>query len=140
MLIGLLGAMSAVAEERSASPTEFESFHASMAREDREAVLASLAADVVIFEGGGAELSRSEYALHHLAGDLEFVGSTNRTVVDQRAAVDGDVAWVLTRSETKGSFRDRDIDSRGTETMVLKRGSEGWQIVHIHWSSRTSER
>jgi ketosteroid isomerase-like protein len=23
-----------------------------------------------------------------------------------------------------------------TETMVLRRGTSGWKIVHIHWSSR----
>ncbi len=33
-----------------------------------------------------------------------------------------------------GTFRDREIDVHGTETIVLQGTQEGWQILHIHWS------
>ena len=35
-----------------------------------------------------------------------------------------------------GQMGEREINSQGTETMVLRRSDDGWRIVHIHWSSR----
>ena len=45
-----------------------EAFHAALAGQDREAVLALLVPEVVILESGGYEASREEYASHHLGG------------------------------------------------------------------------
>ncbi len=99
------------------------------------AVAGLLAADVVIFESGGAELSREEYAAHHLGADMEFAKTTKVEVVDRRSGEAGDAAWVLTRSRTTGTFREQKIDLNGTETIVLRKTPQGWRIVHIHWSS-----
>jgi len=120
----------------SGGPAEtVEAFHQALAATDREAVLELLAEDAVIFESGGAEMSPDEYAHHHLEADMAFSGATEREIVDRRVNETGDAAWVLTRTEVRGSFRGRDIASRGTETMVLARGEDGWRIAHIHWSS-----
>ena len=113
-------------------------FHEALAAQEKEEVLALLSPDVLIFESGGAELSREEYAGHHLGADMEFSAATTRQVTDQQAGQEGEVAWVLTRSATTGTFRDKEIDVRGVETMLLRHTSEGWQIFHIHWSSRSS--
>lgn len=51
-----------------------------------------------------------------------------------------DAAWVLTRSETSGTFRGKEIDLLGAESVLLRRGEHGWRIVHIHWSSRPRSR
>lgn len=114
-----------------------DAFHAALARGDRETALGLLAEDVVIFEAGGAELSRQQYAHHHLASDVEFEAATRSTIVDRRRLGDDETAWVLTRSETSGTFRERDVATRGTETMILVRDGRSWRIVHIHWSSRS---
>lgn len=111
-------------------------FHDALARGDRAGATTLLAAGVIIFESGGAELSREEYASHHLGADMEFAKATKREVVDRQAGeAAGDAAWVLTRSRTSGRFRDRPVDLRGTETMLLRKTADGWRIVHIHWSS-----
>lgn len=112
-------------------------FHEALASGDKQAVLGYLDAEVLIFESGGAELSRDEYASHHLGADMEFSAATTRTVVDQRHEEVGQAAWVLSRSETSGTFRSREIDARGVETMLLRQTDDGWRIVHIHWSSRS---
>lgn len=112
-----------------------DAFHAALAAGDRDRALASLAPEVVIFEGGGAEMSREEYAGHHLGGDMEFVRAVKTDVVDRQSHLAGDVAWVLTRTHTSGRFRERDIDVDGVETMVLRRSDDQWRIVHVHWSS-----
>jgi ketosteroid isomerase-like protein len=111
------------------------SFHDALSSGNREAALAVLDPGVLIFEQGGAEMSRDEYASEHLGADIEFSRSTSSKVVEQRIQGAGKGAWVLTISETAGTFRGKNVSSRNVETMVLERKSGGWRIVHIHWSS-----
>lgn len=110
-------------------------FHEGLRNLDRDKALAVLDPEVRIFEGGGAETSRDEYAAHHLASDMAFIAATRTEVLDRKVTVAGDAAWVLTLSKTTGKFRDRDVSSRGAETMILQRTAAGWRIVHVHWSS-----
>ncbi|NHZ73521.1 MAG: DUF4440 domain-containing protein [Nitrospirae bacterium] len=126
------------ADEASTEAIEtVRAFHQALVAQDKEQVLTLLSPKVLIFESGGAELSRQDYAGHHLGADMEFSGATTRKVTDQQAGQEGDLAWVLTRSETSGTFRDKDLDIRGVETMLLRKTPDGWKIIHIHWSSRT---
>ncbi|MEO8277858.1 MAG: nuclear transport factor 2 family protein [Thermoanaerobaculia bacterium] len=114
-----------------------EAFHQALATGNRDASIALLDPDVVIFEEGDAEMSCDEYVSHHLAADIDFVAATKTDLVDRRSGGSADLAWVITRSRTTGTFRGRDIGSLGGETMVLRRGDNGkWRILHIHWSSR----
>ena len=113
-----------------------EEFHRALSSQDKAKVLALLAPDVLIFESGGAEVSRDEYAGHHLGADMEFSAATKQTVTDQQTGQEGDVAWVLTRSATNGTFRDKEVHNLGVETMMLKQTIGSWRIFHIHWSSR----
>lgn len=132
-------AVLAVASPASAqgdSPDVVDAFHAALAAGDSAAALNLLAPDVVIFESGGAEMSREKYRSHHLGADIEFSKSTAREITDRRVEAGPDVSIVLTRSATRGTFRDREIDSQGVETMVLVRTNEEWKISHIHWSAR----
>ena len=117
-----------------------DAFHGALAAGDREGALAQLDPAVVIFEAGGAELSREEYASHHLAGDMEYLAATETERVDRRSGASGELVWVLTRSKTTGTFRGEDVSSRGTETALLARSANGWRIVHLHWSSRAAKR
>ncbi|MCL4838969.1 MAG: DUF4440 domain-containing protein [Thermoanaerobaculia bacterium] len=105
---------------------------------DRVAVLDCLAPEVVIFEHGGAELSRDEYASHHLDGDLAYLAEIDVRVVDRKVLDSADRAIVLTRTESKGQYKGKPVASRGTETLVLERRGERWLIVHVHWSSGRS--
>ena len=82
-------------------------------------------------------MDRDEYASHHLGGDMKFSAAVESTVVDRRSEKHDGVAWILTRTATRGTYGDREIDARGTETMVLHRNEDSWRIVHIHWSSRS---
>ena len=115
-----------------------EAFHEALTKGDREQALAWLDPSVVIFESGGAERSRDEYASHHLPSDIEFARSVRTEVLNRQTGLWGDNAWVLSRTRTTGTFRDRDLDSQDVETMVLRRIDGRWLIVHIHWSSRPS--
>jgi ketosteroid isomerase-like protein len=110
-------------------------YHAAMAAGDSATALALLAPDAVVLESGGIE-TRDQYRAGHLPADVGFA----RAVASQRSAIRvtirGEVAWASSTSTSAGEYRDRQINSRGAELMVLSREPDGWKIRAIHWSSR----
>ncbi len=111
-------------------------FHAALAAGDSAAALALLAEDVIIYEAGGVEASREEYRSHHLPADIAFASAVEREASVELSGQSGDLAWVLSRSTTTGTYREQEANSVGTETMLLELTADGWRIRHIHWSSR----
>lgn len=114
--------------------TVVDSFHAALARGDTAAALALLAEDALIFESGGVERSKAEYAGHHLGSDAAFSQAVPGKVAARTARAVGDLAWIASERRVAGTFRGKAIDRQMTETMVLRRDVGSWQIVHIHWS------
>ena len=112
-----------------------DAFHTALNRGDTAAAAALLAGDALIFESGRAERSKAEYAAHHLAADAAFAKETRRTMTRRSGQATGNSAWIATETRTVGTFKTKSINSIGTETMLLRRGPEGWRIVHVHWSS-----
>lgn len=129
-------AAGSVAAEAADAATVVDAFHAALRAGDTAGALALMAPDVMIFEAGGAERSRDEYASHHLGSDAAFAAASEATVARRSGWADGDVAWIASEGRTTGQFNGRAVDRLTTETMVLKRGADGWRIQHIHWSSR----
>ncbi len=111
-------------------------WHAALKSDNREAVLELMTPDAAVFESGGAESSRDEYAAHHLGADMAFARSTVTTTEDRRVVDMGEAALVLSRTATSGTFEGKPVSSKGVETMVVRRVDGGWRIAHIHWSSR----
>ena len=110
-------------------------FHGLLRRGDTKAALALLADDALIFEGGGVEAGKAEYAAHHLGADAEFSKAVAATRVRRWGRAVGPIAWVATENRMNGSFRGSEIKGRVmTETMVLRRIGGRWRISHIHWS------
>lgn len=123
------------AAAQSQSPSEVvDQFHFALKKGDRRQALEVLAADVLVFEQGRLERSRTEYARKHLAEDISFASATQRTVSRRSAKVQGNTAWVLSVNRNRGKFNNRPVDFRTSETMVLTRVGAKWRIVHIHWS------
>lgn len=112
-----------------------DSFALALATGDSLAALSLLNADVVIYEGGHAE-TREQYRSGHLRSDIAFASAVPRKTTSDDVMISGDVALYTSEYTAAGRYRDRDIDSHGTETMVLVRTPHGWKIRHIHWSSR----
>ena len=114
---------------------EVDNFHAALKRGDGKAALALLDDKLVVFESGGAELSKAEYQAMHLYADMEFTKAVEEITTRRSGHASGNIAWVETEGRTSGKFRDKDVDRATTETMILKRRGGAWRIVHIHWSS-----
>ena len=127
-----------VQAEAAEAASVVDAFHAALEHGEADAALALLADDVLIFEGGGAERSKAEYAQHHLAADAAFSAAVPSIRSRRLARAAADSAWVATESRTTGEFNGRPIDSLSVETMVLRRETDGWRISHIHWSSHAA--
>ena len=112
-----------------------DAFHAALRRGDTKAALSHLAADALIYEAGGVERSRQEYASHHLAADAAFARAVPGTNTRRSGHAAADIAWIATEGRTKGTYKGKPVDRITSETMVLRRAAGAWKIVHIHWSS-----
>lgn len=112
-----------------------DAFHDALHAGDQGAAAALVAPNALIYESGVAERSKAEYASHHLPADTAFAAATKRVVTRRSGHADDDTAWIATESTTTGAYKGRPINSRSTETMVLRREDGAWRIAHIHWSS-----
>lgn len=112
-----------------------DAFHAALRRGDTKAALSHLTENALIYEAGGAERGRQEYASHHLAADAAFARAVPGKITRRGGEAVGNVAWIATEGRTTGTYKDKAIDRITSETMVMRRQSKTWKIVHIHWSS-----
>lgn len=109
-------------------------FKGALAEGDSAGALAQLHPGVRVYEAGHAE-TLQEYRSGHLAADMAFTGAVETRVEWEDLLLTDGMALYLSEYTVRGTFRDREVDGRGTETMVLVPGEEGWRIRHIHWSS-----
>lgn len=110
-------------------------FHDALSAGDGDGALSLLTEYGRVLEGGGVE-TRDEYAEHHLPADTAFAQAVTRERGEVEVVVRGDVAWAVSTRRASGTWRERSIDSRTAELMVLERRPDGWRISAIHWSSR----
>jgi len=125
----------AVAPSDQPAESVVDAFHAALRRGDTKAALTHLAENALIFESGGVERGKQEYASHHLGADSAFAQAAPGTVTRRAGEAVGAVAWIATEGRTTGTYKDKAIDRITTETMVLRRLGGAWKIAHIHWSS-----
>jgi len=110
-------------------------FQEALSSGDAAQVKALLDPKVLIFESGATEHSRAEYAAHHLKADIDFLKTVTYKLQRQTGDTVGDLAWVASEARMTGASKDKAIDVLTTETLVLKKGTAGWRVVHVHWSS-----
>ncbi|WP_339773080.1 nuclear transport factor 2 family protein [uncultured Paraglaciecola sp.] len=108
-------------------------FHRALQQNNKIAARATLADDVLIFEGG-VERSADEYANHHMLADMKFLSHMTSTLLEQQVYKMGDLAYSVARKRTQGEYKDKILDYIGFETIVLKKVHNVWKITHIHWS------
>ncbi len=99
--------------------------------------------DVTIYEGGGINSGWIDYRDNHLAPELESF--QNLQFAHSNIAVTvlpgAQSAYATSEYSLKARMGEREIDSRGLETVVLVKGPDGnWKIRHAHTSSRPARR
>lgn len=114
-------------------------FHAALKDGDQSRASQFLAAAVTIYESGYSERSRAEYAGHHLPEDIKFSKIATRKVLQQSERRDGNLAVIWEETETSATIKGQPVRYLGTETTLLQKSGDDWQIVHMHWSSRKAK-
>lgn len=110
-------------------------FSEALAAGDSARAVTYLHPDLIVYEGGHAE-TLEKYRAHHMGSDMAFLSAVDETTTAERLDVYGETALYLSEYKMSGTYRDREVDLHGTETLVLLRTPDGWKIRHIHWSSR----
>jgi ketosteroid isomerase-like protein len=112
-----------------------DQYNAALTAGDSARAVSLLAEDVIILESGAIE-TRAEYIGHHLGADIKASQGSKgvRTIV--RVSVQGDVAYVASKTVNPPSGAPGNTGSEMAELMVLSRSTGTWKISAIHWSSR----
>ena len=116
-----------------------DAFHAALKAGDTTAAAAMISDKAVVYEAGGAERSKAEYAAGHLAADAAFEKTAHEQILRRTGDVAGRMAWIVTEGQTETGSGETHKVRLTTETMVLEAIHEQWRIVHIHWSSRAAK-
>lgn len=111
-----------------------QAFQAALQHGDRAAVLALLAPDVTISEGGHVQ-TRDAYAAGHLGEDIAFLKSAKITPVSLGSMLMGDTAMVGSESDIQATVKGKSTTLRSRELLNLKQDDNGWKIVSIQWQT-----
>ena len=111
-----------------------QAFHTALQHGDRAAVLALLASNVTISEGGHTQ-TRDDYAIGHLSEDIAFLKSAQITPVSLGSMPMGDTAMVGSESDIKATVKGKPTTLRSRELLNLKQDGKDWKIVSIQWQS-----
>jgi ketosteroid isomerase-like protein len=99
--------------------------------------------DVTIYEGGGINNGWIDYRDRHLGPELKAFENLQFGHSNTKVAMlpGGQSAYVTSEYSIKAKMGERELDSRGLETLVLVKGADGsWKIRHSHTSSRPARR
>jgi ketosteroid isomerase-like protein len=113
-----------------------DAFHQALKNKDTAAALSLLDRELVVFEFGVVDPTAEAYAFQHLPFDIDAAAVSTWNIENRRVGGEGDVRWVLTTYHVTGRRGDGSpIDLRTLETMILRRTSGLFRIVHMHWST-----
>lgn len=110
-------------------------FQDALKRGDRAKVLALLAPEAQISEGGETQ-SGQDYAAHHLGEDIAFLKDAKVNLISRTSMAMGDSAQVVSESKVEATSKGKPLTLRSHEQMTLKRIGGTWKIAAIHWSSQ----
>jgi len=114
--------------------TVAQAFHTALQHGDRAAVLALLASNVTISEGGHTQ-TRDDYANGHLSEDIAFLKSAQITPISLGSMPMGDTAMVGSESDIKTTVKGKPTTLHSRELLNLKKDGKDWKIVSIQWQS-----
>ena len=113
-----------------------DAFHAALKKKDTAAALSLLDRGLVVFEFGVVDPTVEAYAFRHLPFDIDVAAVSAWSIESRRVGGEGNERWVLTTYHVTGRQADGSpIDQITLETMILRRTSDLFRIVHMHWST-----
>lgn len=129
-------ASAAFAQEARTPIDAVDAFHNALTRGNTAAALSLLARDLTVYEFGVVDPTLEQYAFAHLPFDMNLAAATQWKVETRRMGGGGDDWWVITTYRVTGAgLNNRPIDNMTLETVILRRTSGAFRIVHLHWST-----
>jgi ketosteroid isomerase-like protein len=117
-----------------------DGFHAALRRKDTAAALSHLDRSLVVFEFGSADPTIEAYALRHLPRDIDMAAIASWTLQARRVGGEGNERWVLSTYRVAGTRPDgKSVDQVTLETAIVRRVGDAFRIVHLHWSTNSSD-
>jgi len=132
-----LADISSAAAQGSRIPADVvDAFHAALRAKNTAAALSRLDRGLVVFEFGTVDPTVEAYAFQHLPFDMDVAAATQWKLETRRVGGEGSERWVLSTYRVTGKHRDGSpIDLTTLETVILRRSSDLFRIVHFHWST-----
>jgi mono/diheme cytochrome c family protein/ketosteroid isomerase-like protein len=121
-----------------AAEAAVEAFHRALQKGDRNAVLALLAPEVTISEGGHTQ-TRVEYASGHLGEDIAFLKTAQVKPISLGSMPMGATTMVGSESELMTTKDGKPMMLLSRELLTLKQTPSGWIIVRVEWSSEPKQ-
>ncbi len=113
-----------------------DAFQQALQNGHRNKVIAMLASDVRVTEGGKEQVSRTAYVEHHMGADMRFLEHAKIRLLKRQAQLQGDRAVVSSVRELRTTVRGKPQVLLSQETLTMKQSDAGWHIVAISWSSK----
>jgi ketosteroid isomerase-like protein len=123
--------------------TWLKAYDAAFNAKDLDRLAAFYHPDVTIYEGGGINNGWVDYRDRHLGPELKAFENLQFGHSNTKVTVlpGGQSAYATSEYSIKAKMGERDLDSRGLETLVLVKSADGaWKIRHSHTSSRPARR
>lgn len=127
------------AHEATAIESWLKGYDTAFNAKDLDALATFYHPDVTIYEGGGINNGWADYRDHHLGPELKAFENLQFGHSNTKVTVlpGGQAAYATSEYAIKAKMGDRELDSRGLETLVLLKDANGnWKIRHSHTSSR----
>ena len=117
-----------------------DAFHQALKSKNTAAALSLLDRELVVFEYGVVDPTAEVYAFQHLPLDIDAAAVSDWAIQNRRVGGEGDIRWVLTTYRVTGKLPDgTPVDITTLETMILRRTSGLFRIVHMHWSTNDAK-
>ena len=137
-LLAVVLAMSSACQAQSSKAADVnsvvETFYAAIKAGKADAAMALIAPDAIFVESAKIE-TRDQYEKVHLPRDIEYEGQIDGKRGPLKVTQEGNTAWVISTT----TYDEKDQGNPDlyiiTQLMVLSRGTDGWRIRSICWSS-----
>ena len=88
-------------------------------------------------ESGGQNVGLTDLVEHHVEPEGKSI-QLDLNFNNPAIHIEGDFAWVIVDTEVKGTIlkSGRKIHNRGYETIILKKISGTWKVIHTHSSGK----
>ena len=111
-----------------------EQYDRAVATKDVATVKTLLAQDVLLYEHSVRNAGIEDVFENHLKPEIVEFEEMKMEFSDVRLDSGTDFGVLTRQYSLRGKLRGREINAKGNETIVWKKASGNWRIVHIHYS------